>query len=109
VTETVLEEAIRITSQDRNRSYGHPADHFSRTIGAINAVFTDKVKERLARGEPMFDVLDWPKILTLDKVARGVEQGYHRDSVTDRAGYARTEEMAHDELERRALVSPPTT
>lgn len=86
--ESILEEAIRITSADRQNDYGHPADHFARTIGAINAIFADKLREPFA-------VSDWPLILTLDKVSR--ESNKHkRDNLVDMAGYARTAEMVHE-------------
>jgi len=88
ISETILEEAVRITSRDRQSDYGHPADHFQRTVDAINAIFKDKLKEPLV-------ATDWPLILVLDKVSR--ESNKHkRDNLTDIAGYARTAEMIHD-------------
>lgn len=89
--ENILEEAMRLTSRDRQGDYGHPADHFQRTISAINAIFKDKLKEP-------FEVMDWPLILVLDKVSRQSNK-HKRDNLTDIAGYARTAEMIHDRNE----------
>lgn len=96
----ILEEAAKANAE-RAAIYGSPFKHFSRTIGMINAAYTEIVRERLARGEPMFNVLDWPKMMTMDKLARGTGEGFHRDSVVDRAGYANAEALLHEEQARR--------
>lgn len=86
--ETILEEAVRITSRDRQDDYGHPRHHFKRTIDAINAIFADRLKRP-------FEVSDWPLILILDKVSRQSNKS-KRDNLTDIAGYARTAEMLEE-------------
>lgn len=86
--ETILEEAVRITSRDRQDDYGHPRHHFKRTIDAINAIFADRLKRP-------FEVSDWPLILILDKVSRQSNKS-KRDNLVDIAGYARTAEMLEE-------------
>ena len=104
-TPNILEEALRATdgAEGRPKAYGHPYDHFGRTVGAINATFTDIVRERLARGEPMFTRDDWPVMMILDKTARYVHE-HQRDSLVDIPGYARTAEMVNEERARRGVV-----
>ena len=75
--ETVLDEARRITSGDRDGDYGHPAEHWKRTVGAINAMFGTKFKPR-----------DWGFIMALDKIAREQNRS-KRDNLVDVCGYSR--------------------
>jgi hypothetical protein len=90
---TVLEEAARITSRDRQDVYGHPADDFAKTIGMLNALLADHLAKPLER-------LHVPLILECVKLARLSKSLRHIDSWTDVAGYARTAEMVIDrELE----------
>lgn len=85
MTETILEEAARITSKDRQEAHGHPRDHFAVTVALINARFAHKLLEP-------FKAWEWPIIMVLDKVGRGATSGEPpmRDSLVDIAGYART-------------------
>lgn len=70
--------------RDRRASYGHPKDHFARTVGMINAAFADKLRVPL---EPS----DWPLIMILDKIARHTGEGRKKpDTPVDLAGYAAT-------------------
>lgn len=98
---TILQEAIEITESHRPDEYGHPLDHFSRTIGAINAQFTETVRRRLAAGKPMFEPEDWPLFMVIDKVSRAVN-AHKRDNATDIAGYAHTHELVFEERARRS-------
>lgn len=93
--ETVLEEAARLTSSDRQRVYGHPRLHFACTAALVTAYL-------IRRGwtPPAGGLLpeDWPQIMSLDKTARqagnlAATGKLHRDSLADQAGYARTAEM----------------
>jgi hypothetical protein len=81
---TILQEA-EATVEERGKAYGHPLDHFGRLIGAINAVFANKLKEP-------FTPTDWPLIMMLDKIVREVNQP-KRDNRVDIAGYIKTKEM----------------
>lgn len=88
---TVLELAIEAVD-DRGKTYGHPREHFARTTGMINALFTDRVRERLETGQPMFTPEDWAYIMIIDKLARQQGAKKHVDNLTDMCGYARTAE-----------------
>lgn len=79
-TETVLEEATRI-HKDRGSNYGHPSEHFARTVGQINALFAHKLREP-------FQPHEWAQMMVCDKNARLVKNPNHRDSWVDIPGYA---------------------
>ena len=75
----LLEEAIRIV-RERGEDYGKPGDHFSITIGMLNAAFARKLREPLVTA-------DWPIIMVCDKIAREQHKP-KRDNACDMAGYA---------------------
>ena len=83
-------DRIKEITDARGAVYGHPADHFKRTTGMLNA---------LGIGTGL-GALDWAFIMICDKLARLRESPEHRDSWEDIAGYARTALMI---LERRGL------
>lgn len=79
--EKLLSESLAAV-RDRRVSYGHPKDHFARTVGMINAAFADKLRVPL---EPS----DWPLIMILDKIARHTGEGRKKpDTPVDISGYA---------------------
>ena len=67
--------------RDRRPRYGGPKQHFSRTVGMINAAFADVLKRPLTEA-------DWAVIMVLDKVARFRGPGATIDGPVDIAGYA---------------------
>lgn len=75
----LLDTAAR-TIKQRRQTYGPSTEHFARTIGAINAIFADKLREPLT-------IADWAQIMILDKCARHQERPHH-DNLVDTAGYA---------------------
>lgn len=92
---TILDEAARLTSADRNKVYGHPRLHFACTAAMVQAYL-------IRRGwtPPPGGLLpaDWVQIIGLDKASRqagnlNVTGELHRESSIDQAGYARTGEM----------------
>ncbi len=95
--ENILEEANRLTSQDRNKDYGHPLDNFQQTVDLINIALKKKLKEPLVPE-------DFGLIMILAKVSRETNRRT-RDNKTDIAGYARTNEMIEDERDRRSKLS----
>ena len=80
--ETILEEAARLTSEDRQQVYGHPADDYARTAALWSAYL----------GTPV-TALQAQMCMVLVKVSRLANTPGHRDSIVDIAGYARTYEM----------------
>lgn len=81
--ETILEEAQRITSGDRQRDYDHPTPNHQRIADLWNAYLG-------IRRAPMADIspADVASMMILLKLARNVFTP-KRDSATDIAGYAR--------------------
>jgi hypothetical protein len=91
--ENILEEANRLTSQDRNKDYGHPLDNFQQTVDLINIALRKKLKEPLVAE-------DFGLIMILAKVSRETNRRT-RDNKVDIAGYARTIDMIEQEREKR--------
>lgn len=63
--------------RDRRRRYGPPKDHFTITVGLINAAFGTSFRPE-----------DWATIMQLDKIARSRGPSDHPDNNIDGAGYA---------------------
>jgi hypothetical protein len=78
-SEKLLLEALA-TVRDRRGKYGPPLEHFTRTVGAINAIFSSKLKEPLTAE-------DWACFMMLDKLSRHQERR-QRDNPLDGCGYA---------------------
>ena len=96
--ENILEEANRLVSQDRQDTYGHPADNFKRLALMWQGVLGVEVTPQQVA-----------LCMVCLKVAR--ESTRHaRDNVVDIAGYARTLEMTEDRLkeEEDADSADPT-
>jgi hypothetical protein len=89
LSETVLDEAQRITSRDRQDVYGHPGDDFARTAGMVSALLRDKLTAPITPGE-------WASVMVLVKLSRLQTTPGHRDSLVDIAGYARCAEMVYE-------------
>ena len=82
-TEDILETALRITSGDRQNSYGPPAQDFRRTGDMWTALFRDKLKD----GES-FAPFNVAQAMILLKMSRQLHQR-KKDNWIDTAGYAR--------------------
>lgn len=78
--EQLLERARQTVAQ-RRQTYGPPTDHFRKTVGMINAAFSDVLKRPLTEG-------DWAIIMMLDKIARDQGPTPTDDTPIDMAGYA---------------------
>lgn len=88
---TILEDAAAITSEDRMRAYGHPADNH----GGTAAMWTAYLGARLNAPLTARDVC---LMQVLVKVSRE-SNAPKRDNLVDICGYARNAEMV-EELER---------
>lgn len=77
---TVVLRAALDAVGERGRDYGPPREHFSRTVGAANAVLAHKLREPLTPA-------DWAVLMILDKVARH-QHAPKLDNCVDIAGYA---------------------
>jgi hypothetical protein len=78
--EALLQNAISTVKQRRS-TYGPPAEHFAKTVAAVNAIFAAKLREPLTVG-------DWAQIMILDKLARHQGASKSADTPIDLAGYA---------------------
>lgn len=78
--ESVLEEAVRLTGGERNKSYGDPADDYAATVGAFNAITRRTGDRALSPSEGAL-------LMCCVKLSR---EGHapKRDNRTDLAGYA---------------------
>lgn len=94
MSETILQEASRITSADRQERYGSPLDNWTRTAAILNAVLSEKLRAPMTAEEAAL-------CLVGVKLARLGHSPTHRDSLVDVAGYVRVVEMIGDERERR--------
>lgn len=87
--ETILAEAARITSSDRNKSYGPPRDNHTRTAQLWNAYLSGKC------GRPLnYRDVCWLNVL--QKASRDVFCP-KRDNIVDAAGFLRNIEMAEND------------
>lgn len=98
MSESILLEAERLTSADRNKAYGEPLDNFEHTAALVNAQFGHKLREP-------FTAEDFAVLMILCKLSRLKTTPTHRDSMTDIAGYARCLQRTVEERARRA--APP--
>jgi hypothetical protein len=76
-----LLEQARAAVIDRHGKYGPPVEHFSRTVGMVNAAFAGILTRPLTPS-------DWALIMLLDKVARHMGTAKTTDTPIDLAGYA---------------------
>lgn len=78
--ERLLDTAARTVKQRRS-TYGPPAEHFAKTVAAVNAIFAHKLSAPLT-------VADWAQIMIIDKLARHQGTSKSADTPVDLAGYA---------------------
>ncbi len=85
---SILDEAAKLVDNDRNHTYGEPADDFGRVSDAARALEIDPGKD------PLHHAL----YMILVKLSRLVHTPDHHDSVVDIAGYARTYQKVLERL-----------
>jgi hypothetical protein len=78
--EQLLQTAIATVAQ-RRATYGPPREHFAKTVAAVNAIFSHKLREP-------FTEADWAQVMILDKLARHQGTARSADTPVDLAGYA---------------------
>ena len=79
----LLNEALHITSNDRNSAYGSPEDNFQNI-----ADYWTKYLTTLKGGDIVVSSQDVAHMMILMKIARLNTNPNHRDSLVDIAGYA---------------------
>jgi len=89
--ESILLEADRITSQDRQKDYGHPLDDYRRTAKLWSAVLGVEVTASQA-------IL----CMILLKVSRECNK-HKRDNLVDVAGYAKCLEQVEERLKQEKI------
>ncbi len=95
MTESILEEAQRLTGGDRQKDYGPPLDDWSRTA----ELWTTLLRHKLKPGASItWD--DGMRLMIAMKLSRDVHS-MSRDNMVDTAGYARCRQEAAEESERR--------
>ena len=85
----ILEEALKLTTQDRQNVYGHPADNFKIITTMAAPILESDIDPRLKHCLYMIVV----------KIARLLKTPEHKDSVIDIAGYANTYDMILEKME----------
>lgn len=91
---TILDEAARLTSEDRRKEYGHPNESFHRIAKFWSVVLgIDVTPDQVAL------------CMITVKIAREMN-GHKPDSLIDIAGYARTIEMMHEEAKPVRMSTP---
>lgn len=93
--ETILEEAGRLTSGDRNSAYGHPYYDYSCVAALWTAMLKHAGYLKLEAGNQLPPDLCALMMCAL-KLVRLSQNLVHRDSLVDLAGYARLVEMIQE-------------
>lgn len=86
-----LETAIKLTGGDRNKSYGPPYDNLTDCANLWNAYVNSKqacIVRTLDSYEVKFTAEDVAWLMTLVKMTRSFQSGYHPDNYTDAAAYS---------------------
>lgn len=90
----ILDEANKLTSEDRQKVYGHPINDFTKVTTMAQPILDSEIDPRLKHALYMIQV----------KVARLLNTPDHIDSVVDIAGYAKTYGMVLQELQKQEAM-----
>lgn len=94
--EDILQEAMRLTSGDRQNSYGPPDQDFRRTADMWTGLFRDMLKD-----DASFEPFHVAQAMILLKMSRQLHQR-KRDNWVDVAGYARCGQICDES----AMMNP---
>ena len=86
---SVLEEALQLTTGDRQKTYGHPLEDFSRTAGLWTSLLGKKLKEPITPQEVAL-------AMVCLKMSRQQNKN-KRDNLVDMAGYVNCLDMLLNE------------
>lgn len=90
---TILDEAAKLVDGDREATYGHPMDDFSKVTAAARVLGIDPTRTNQAH-----PALHHALYMVLVKIQRLVQSPSHRDSIVDGAGYFYTYEKILDRM-----------
>lgn len=93
MSESILEEAQRLTHGPRRADYGHPLDDYGRTAAIVSAMLAHKLKSPLTAHEMAL-------AMCCVKLSREMN-AQKRDNMTDLAGYAWVAHACLEESQRR--------
>jgi hypothetical protein len=93
MSESILEEAHRLTHGPRNKDYGHPLDDYTRTAALVSAMLAHKLKAPITAHEMAL-------AMCCVKLSREMNAP-KRDNAVDLAGYAWVARECLEEAERR--------
>lgn len=85
----ILDEAKRLTSEDRQEVYGHPIDDFTKVARLVAPIMESDIDPRLKHALYMIQV----------KIARLLNTPNHIDSIVDIAGYVKTYHLVLEKLD----------
>lgn len=102
-TESILEEAFRLTHGPRSVDYGHPLDDYQRVADIMTALVGHKLKPG-QRIEPA----DASMFMIGVKLSRQVNKP-KRDNTVDGAGYFWVTQAIQEELTRRSNLTTKET
>ena len=88
----VIDEANKLTNEDRQSVYGHPADNFAKVALMTEPILKSDIDPRLKHALYMIQV----------KIVRLLNTPRHTDSVVDIAGYANTYSMILEKEQNEA-------
>jgi hypothetical protein len=88
--QSILKEADKLVSEDRQDIYGHPYDDFSRATEMYQPILESNLDPALKHALIMIQV----------KISRLLNTPYHHDTIVDIAGYAKCYKMIADKLDK---------
>lgn len=94
--ESPLEEALRLTTGDRQSAYGHPLEDFSRTAGLWTALLGAKLRSPITPEEVAL-------AMVCVKMSRQQNKA-KRDNIVDMAGYVNCLHMVIEEQDRLSAL-----